>query len=79
VLDLYTNNRTQNVDNPLAQSLTQPIMEHFKSDMVNCWSTAAILQVVLMLVFVPFRSLQPTLNHRFQLVMKFVFSMHNIC
>ena len=79
MFDLYTSNRTQNVDNPLAQSLTQPIKEHFKSDMVNYWSTAAILQVVLMLIFVPFRSLQPTLNHRFQLVMKSVFSMHNIC
>ncbi|CAC5420409.1 unnamed protein product [Mytilus coruscus] len=47
VYDLYTGDNVSNVDNAQAQSLTQPIQEHFKSDIVNKWTSVGIVQVRL--------------------------------
>ncbi|CAG2208059.1 SULT1 [Mytilus edulis] len=47
VYDLYTGDSVLNVDNAQAQSLTQPIKEHFKSEIVNKWNSVGIVQVRL--------------------------------
>ncbi|VDI49771.1 Hypothetical predicted protein [Mytilus galloprovincialis] len=47
VYDLYTGDGVLNVDNAQAQSLTHPIKEHFKSEIVDKWTSAGIVQVRL--------------------------------
>ncbi|CAC5391148.1 unnamed protein product [Mytilus coruscus] len=43
--DLYVGTGTLNMDNNAAQSLTTPIKEHFKSDIINYWESLQIDQV----------------------------------
>lgn len=46
VYELFTGSDILNVDNVHAQSISQPIKEHFKSDMVNQWSELSISEVL---------------------------------
>ncbi|XP_076113682.1 uncharacterized protein LOC143081925 [Mytilus galloprovincialis] len=47
VYELFTGPDILNVDNVHAQSLLQPIKEHFKSDIVNQWSELGISEVLV--------------------------------
>ncbi|VDI75562.1 Hypothetical predicted protein [Mytilus galloprovincialis] len=47
VYELFTGADILNVDNVHAQSISQPIKEHFKSDMVNQWSELSISEVLV--------------------------------
>ncbi|CAG2233177.1 unnamed protein product [Mytilus edulis] len=44
IYDLYTNSQTQNIDDPEARLFT-PTSKHFKSEIINKWSTVGIEQV----------------------------------
>ncbi|XP_063399452.1 uncharacterized protein LOC134684107 [Mytilus trossulus] len=47
VYELFTGPNILNVDNVQAESISQPVKEHFKSDIVNQWSELSITEVLV--------------------------------
>jgi hypothetical protein len=53
--DLFISNNTRNTDNMAARQLTNQILDHYKSDVINDWQNSGISKVRYLLIFFLFQ------------------------